>query len=435
MMLRLILIISLCAFSIVVPISLMQPVKAHNGDIIEVPLGKNAVTIDGKQASSDEYADARWTNLSTNVDGFAIKHDETNLYVFVDFVSDTTFGLQKSQVYYDAAQVYFDTLNDGGRPKQDDYSFGILWKTDSNPFFGMTKGNGQEFSSPYGPPIAGSEGAATNGVNRQYEFKIPLSIFTSEKAGLYVIAGDGNANNGAGARLYWPAPIYNLDTFCDGYGDLVLSTTPMSESTTQKTVVTSSASSQTTQVSETATRSNTTQSTAATMVTTSGTAGTSLEQFPWLAFVAGAAVFVGGLAALGVGKTAASRIFKRSVISVALISYALVMLFILSTADMPSPETRTLFVAIDLVYFTSSFGVARNRNSGLYLSIAASALFLFVGFLRLFEVLSSSRTIDQGALYFFVLPNMFLCSLSSYAAFRTRRDLGKGLTNTRQRKK
>lgn len=193
--------------------------------VIDVPFGKNTVTVDGKLTTPDEYADARWIDLSTKGDKFAIKHNETNLYLYFNSVFDKTFHFEKSQLHYDGVMVYFDTLNDGGKPKGDDYVFGILWKSDFGPFFGMSTGNGELYNSPFGSPIEGSEGAAANNMNREYEFKIPLSMFRSQTAGLYVIATDGNANNGVGEMLYWPSITYSPDT----YGDMTLTDEPVAE--------------------------------------------------------------------------------------------------------------------------------------------------------------------------------------------------------------
>jgi hypothetical protein len=87
----------------------------------------------------------------------------------------------------------------------------------------------------------------------------------------------------------------------------------------------------------------------------------------------------------------------------------------------PSLVVKVIFSVIGLFYFLASFGIMRNRLWGFYTSTLISIPVILIGFLRIREVLVLSGTVDQGALYLFVMPSMLICACSIWMAVTKRR--------------
>jgi len=185
---------------------------------------------DGKWTFQQE-----WKNTSEDVITFdggnklAIRtgHDFENLYVFVDFISDTS--IQKSA---DKSFVCIDSkMNGGNVPQSDDYCF-MISVGSHNP---ITLQGGHKLAQtgylakiPNHPSLIAVGGVSDNNdrysdvPHASYEFKIPLEIFgKSDKYGFYVVAYDAKANKAYSWPMYTATEKYPFLAPPDKWGQLI----------------------------------------------------------------------------------------------------------------------------------------------------------------------------------------------------------------------
>jgi hypothetical protein len=206
-------------------------VHAYSGDQLSDPLSSNPVTIDGKWTTNDEWSDALKVELvntgsvQTSAGSFYLKHDTSNFYFLIDFVSATAmYDDQK-----DGGGVTLDSAHDDGpAAKPDDMRFdsrqgGILR---------LGTGSSTALSSPKALPagvqIVGSKSASPNAATPHmiYEFMIAFSVLPTARNTIgFAIAA--YTNMGSAQLVQWPG-TYIL-AVPQTYGELTLSPTPIPE--------------------------------------------------------------------------------------------------------------------------------------------------------------------------------------------------------------
>lgn len=119
---------------------LSPPARAYSGALLSYPL-ENPVTIDGKWTTDREWSDA-YQDLFAPAIGYragsghekvpvdiriCLKHDESKLYILVDFISDPRVNFGSNNP--DSAWFYLDTLGNGGsKLQEDDVVAMIFWE-------------------------------------------------------------------------------------------------------------------------------------------------------------------------------------------------------------------------------------------------------------------------------------------------------------------
>jgi len=169
--------------------------------------------IDGAWSTKTEWTDASETKIVENqlTAYLRAKHDETFLYILVDFISDQ--GLERSG---DLAAVCFDTANnDGDAPLADDYCFYRITRAGED-MDGIIQGNGigwtilQEaetwdpYDTKFDAAVAYSHmNDPYDNINKHviYEFRIPIQdYFLQETMRFYVYVNDAYNNE----FIEWP---------------------------------------------------------------------------------------------------------------------------------------------------------------------------------------------------------------------------------------
>lgn len=193
-------------------------VEAYSGSQIDIPLLTKPVTIDGKWTSADEWSDAVVVMLinsgGSNPTARAYlyaKHDQSNFYFLVDFVSATVLDAE-----HDSIGIFFDPLHNGGTvPQSDDRVF-----VASTPGPGMAIGaaagglqlGGWSWNNPLPQGAKVSFSAAFSSSNEAQpheiaEYLIPFSTFPGMQntIGFAVNAHHGSAATSDDILALWPA--------------------------------------------------------------------------------------------------------------------------------------------------------------------------------------------------------------------------------------
>lgn len=212
---------------------------AFSGDQLSDPLSSNPVTIDGKFTTPNDWSDALQVTLSSTCricsgKGLLyIKHDASNFYFLVDFLSVTSLNPSA-----DHASVTIDSAHDGGtEPGPDDVRFDSNYPNGGS----MAVGTGGFYFSwghglPAGVLIAMSFSASPNSAVPHViaEFQIPFSIFPNLQktvgfaADAYVCGQTSPGLCRAPSQaVIWPAS-YWLNRPAT-WGELTISSTPISE--------------------------------------------------------------------------------------------------------------------------------------------------------------------------------------------------------------
>lgn|GEM_PF-1996605 len=180
-------------------LSILPALNAYKGSIL-CPLSKNPVKIDGKWTTSDEWADAFehrmlfWKGYGECY--FRVKHDDSALYILIDFVSDT------SPTTKDHVTVAIDADHDGASsPQRDDFRWSLGYPDDPNKLIsGYEEGEGENtwtenWQAP--PPYligAASMDSENNPYSKEahriYELSVPLAHLNKKAIGFYVWAAD-----------------------------------------------------------------------------------------------------------------------------------------------------------------------------------------------------------------------------------------------------
>jgi hypothetical protein len=205
-------------------------VRAFEGGLITSPLSSNPVTIDGKWTTPDEWSDAVVVKMyfgitsTTQGNGTAYlyaKHDASNFYFLIDFISATT--LSPAQ---DGGAVQIDSKHDGGNTAgPDDVRFEAMWAGGS-----MAIGTGGSDLSwdhplPSGVHVAFSMSSSPNSAtpHEVSEFEIPFSTFPQ----LQNTIGFAAAAHTPYQLAIWPHVYYV--SIPSTWGELTISSTPVPE--------------------------------------------------------------------------------------------------------------------------------------------------------------------------------------------------------------
>ncbi len=206
------------------------PPSLASKDYILCPLSQNTVTIDGGWTYEDEWLDAFEHNMTfyegSGICYFRVKHDETILYILIDFVTDVSLNLM------DAAAVSIDSDHDSSlSPQKDDFRWSIsFWNDPSKPGSSYVTGTGEkEWPNNWNTTpsymvgdasISSEHNLYSSGPHRIYEFSIPLSNLNSKSIGIFFWVTDTYKNN-ASATAIWPSSKYDNPS---QWLDLVFST-------------------------------------------------------------------------------------------------------------------------------------------------------------------------------------------------------------------
>ena len=232
-------------FAVLVPVCF-----AHQGGNVDCWLLQTQVVVDGKWSSPEEWADASETPMvALKGNGTAYlrtKHDSTNLYVLVDFVS-SRYNLSES-VQIKSLFLSFDSRHDDGTlPKNDDFQLNayapkqagdnIRWGTDKGGWEGLS-GPSWELK-PESIKIERSPNSAFDPYSMSghldWEVVIPLTFFNSSTVGFQVYITEGETLFGLkypGQALVWPeGPPVTTRTNDNPttWGDLTFSASPIPE--------------------------------------------------------------------------------------------------------------------------------------------------------------------------------------------------------------
>jgi hypothetical protein len=204
--------------------------------------------MDGKWTSPSEWNDSmEIPMLVAEGDGrgyFRCKHDEANLYVLAESLTDTSIEYNRTLNIGDYMTVFLDTLhNDGNLPLSDDYRFlayyvnreytelwrysaignGTVYWDKINPLESVqAKVNLDDGNSPYEPHphVIG-------------EFRIPLIIIPAETFGFAIRLDNSSfwtTESPLTLHFYWPGPTHaNQAIDPSSWGDVSLSSTPIPE--------------------------------------------------------------------------------------------------------------------------------------------------------------------------------------------------------------
>jgi hypothetical protein len=176
-------------------------INVNCSEEIVCPKLENAVTIDGRWTSNDEWNDAiseelRFVSNPGKV-YFRIKHDDESLFLLIDYIT-----LIKPQER-DAAGIMIDTKNDGGDIMQkDDYFLGSIYMSEESPLTVRVWGTGDRILEdlsdldwtlitkldwelePEGFFVSSTDNVENDPYSTDphmiWEFKIPKSEFESE---------------------------------------------------------------------------------------------------------------------------------------------------------------------------------------------------------------------------------------------------------------
>jgi hypothetical protein len=202
--------ISACAAIGILVLILHFPIFAAHGDgvgQVTCPLLSKAVTIDGKWTGVDEWSDAAMATMiqmsssSYNATAYLYtKHDESNYYFLIDFVSATSFTPST-----DGAGISFDPLHNGGNtPQSDDRRF----DTTSGGQMAIGTGTAWNWGNPLpsGVEIKISKTNSSNSaqLHQGSEFKIPFSIFPRLENPIGFVAVDWVGSGSSLRFVEWP---------------------------------------------------------------------------------------------------------------------------------------------------------------------------------------------------------------------------------------
>jgi hypothetical protein len=209
-------------------------VHAYEGSQIVCPLLLKTPKVDGKWTTSDEWSDAVVVTLvkswgsSRNATAYLYaKHDESNFYFLVDFVSATSLKTSEG------AGITLDPLHNGGNtPQSDDRRF------DSSSAGGSmaigTGGPAWEWGRalPKGVEvkITMSNSSSLTRLHQVSEFKIPFAVFVEpqDTIGFTAAAYAGGYQGSSDFKLAtWPKDDYR--DIPATWGELTLSGNPIPE--------------------------------------------------------------------------------------------------------------------------------------------------------------------------------------------------------------
>jgi len=234
---------------------LLPTCLAHQGANLGCWLLQTQVTVDGKWSSSEEWTDTSETPMfplkGNGTAYIKTKHDSTNLYILVDFVSS---HYTRSEFTLNALFLTFDGRHDDGAlPKKDDFQLNayasgqtrrgpyIRWGTDKGGWEGISGPSWDpkpesikiewSWNSTFDPYIASD--------HLVWELSIPLTFFNSSTVGFQVHIYEGEALfdlQDPGQALTWPegSPISgeeltHKNSDMRQLGDLTLSASPIPE--------------------------------------------------------------------------------------------------------------------------------------------------------------------------------------------------------------
>jgi ketosteroid isomerase-like protein len=191
---------------------------------IVAPSLTNAVTVDGKWTTPDEWKDAVEVPMrysiwgDHNANGTAhlrVKHDESYLYLLVDYVSDTTPQSPGIGYWWEGVTVCFDPEQNGGwKPQSDDYLYNIGVSTGQQ-YKAKVGVSGGKWNWPSQTDtselIQKSIVFSSNATNDPYstvkhsiyEFKMPLP--DKKVFGFFV----GAADHGGKSYMTWPSDAWD----------------------------------------------------------------------------------------------------------------------------------------------------------------------------------------------------------------------------------
>jgi len=183
-----------------------------------------AVTLDGRWTSQDEWTDTSEAALTpwggSGTAYLRVKHDNSSLYVLLDFISDQALAVEDRPLKYgDSALIAF------GMDQTVTYSFQTTWIEADR--FRLTAWNGSKLLETDLKSLSSSSNDASQDPYSQephliYEFRVPKDIVTnptSFTANLF----DGNDE----VFMFWPARN-NTSTEAQ-WGLLTLVDTPIPE--------------------------------------------------------------------------------------------------------------------------------------------------------------------------------------------------------------
>jgi hypothetical protein len=199
---------------------------------IACPPSWSSVTIDGKWTTSEEWADALTVTLAKSISSsrnatayLYAKHDDSNFYFLVDFVSATSLNAA-----YDGAAITIDPLHNGGNgPQPDDRRFDSTWTGGQ-----MAVGTGAaewnwDNPLPQGVEIDMSVTNSSN-LSQQHEvseFKIPFSVFPELQDTIGFAAAAYAGSSTSFKLAIWPEPHYR--DIPNTWGELTVSSEPIPE--------------------------------------------------------------------------------------------------------------------------------------------------------------------------------------------------------------
>lgn len=191
---------------------------------ILAPSSTNAVTIDGKWTTPDEWNDAvevpmeysPWGDHNANGTTYLkVKHDGSYLYVLVDYVSDTTPYSPGIGYWWEGVSVCFDPERNGGwKPQSDDYLYNIGVATGQQ-YKAKVEVSGGKWNWPSQTDTSEiiqksivfssdtTNDPYTTAKHSIYEFKIPLP--DKKEVGFFVSAAD----HGAMSYMTWPGKTWD----------------------------------------------------------------------------------------------------------------------------------------------------------------------------------------------------------------------------------
>ena len=184
----------------------------------------NSVTLDGKWTSTEEWADtsdvalAPWSGSGTAY--LRIKHDNSNLYVLLDFVSDRALSWEDKPLKHgDSAMISF------GQDQIATYSFQTTWIASDQFRFAAWNGS-KALETDLNSSGSTSQDSSQDPYNQDphliYEFKVPKHLMTnptSFTASLF--------DNDDEVFMFWPAR--NNTSTEEQWGNLTLVDAPIPE--------------------------------------------------------------------------------------------------------------------------------------------------------------------------------------------------------------
>ncbi len=208
----------------------------------------NPVAIDGKWTTPNEWSDSEERNLiprgtGTGTAFFRAKHDQTSLYVLLDYVTDTRLDLPEGPGSQgDSAFVYLDTRHsDGAVASEDDYYFLVYWNGTAT-VNSERRWDGSSYARvPANDFVAAfSLDTANDPYSKSahliYEFRIKLTLFAgSSVVGVRVVVWDHSAPGAdGGIIMYWPSDDSRNPSL---WADLVFASVPIPEFPTSGVIV------------------------------------------------------------------------------------------------------------------------------------------------------------------------------------------------------